>query len=280
MNERADHRPEEVVYQDDGAIGRYASSVPRTFVGGLEIPALTRQQIAGMLLDEAILRRGRKVPCLYLSTANGQVISMCARDQKVHRLFQCADGINADGMSVVFASRWLTNVGLPERVATTDMFHDAAKQAQERGASFYFLGAKEDMNRRAVEQIRQMYPKLRIAGRRNGYFSEADEPAIVADINQAQPDVLWLGLGVPRQQQFAVRHRANLTGVGAIQTCGGLFDFVSGKNSRAPMWMQQAGLEWAYRLMLEPRRLFLRYAFTNVHAIAVMLTKTRHQGAD
>lgn len=278
MNERADLHQTDVGIQSEFAAGTYASSAPRTFVGGLEIPALTREQIAGLLLDEAIGRRGREVPCLYLSTANGQVISMCAKDQKVHRLFQCADGINADGMSVVFASRWLTNVGLPERVATTDMFHDAAKQAQERGASFYFLGATEDVNRRAVEQLRQMYPRLRIAGRRNGYFGETEELAIVEAINEAQPDVLWLGLGVPRQQEFAVRHRAKLTGVGAIQTCGGLFDFISGNNSRAPMWMQQAGFEWAYRLMLEPRRLFLRYAITNVHAIAVMLTRTRRRG--
>ena len=79
---------------------------------------------------------------------------------------------------------------------------------------------------------------------------------MVAEINEAQPDVLWVGLGVPAEQTFCLRHREPLVAVGVVKTSGGLFDFLAGKNRRAPEWMQASGLEWLFRVWLEPRRLF------------------------
>jgi exopolysaccharide biosynthesis WecB/TagA/CpsF family protein len=103
---------------------------------------------------------------------------------------------------------------------------------------------------------------------------DGDEERIIADINHARPDILWLGLGAPAEQSFAARNRDKLHGVGLIKTSGGLFDFVSAKNTRAPDWMQRLGLEWAYRIYLEPRRLAGRYLMTNPHAIFLLLTRT------
>ncbi|MBE7247829.1 MAG: WecB/TagA/CpsF family glycosyltransferase [Actinomycetospora chiangmaiensis] len=243
-------------------------------VGGLPVAALDRATTARLTIDSAIARRGRNEPCLFFTTTNGQVVSLCASQPEVRTLYGQADLISPDGMSVVTASRLLCREGLPERVATTDAFHDAALLAEETGASFYFLGASESMNKSAVARAQALYPRLKIVGRRNGYFKQDEEAAIIAEINRARPDVLWLGLGVPRQQDFIVRNRAKMTGVGVAKTCGGLFDFLSGKNSRAPAWMQGAGLEWLYRVMLEPRRLFLRYLVTNPHAIYVLATRT------
>jgi exopolysaccharide biosynthesis WecB/TagA/CpsF family protein len=105
---------------------------------------------------------------------------------------------------------------------------------------------------------------------------QGDEERIIDTINRARPDILWLGLGAPAEQSFAIRHRDRLRGVGLIKTSGGLFDFLSGKNARAPDWMQNAGLEWAYRIYLEPRRLAGRYRMTNPHAQFLLLTRTRH----
>jgi N-acetylglucosaminyldiphosphoundecaprenol N-acetyl-beta-D-mannosaminyltransferase len=93
-------------------------------------------------------------------------------------------------------------------------------------------------------------------------------------INQARPDILWLGLGVPLEQQFAIRNRQRLLNVGVIKTSGGLFDVLSGEKPRAPLWMINAGLEWAYRLYLEPARLAGRYLLTNPHALYLLLTRT------
>ena len=116
---------------------------------------------------------------------------------------------------------------------------------------------------------------LKIAGYNSGYLRrDGDEERIIADINHAQPDILWLGLGAPAEQSFAARNRDKLHGVGLIKTSGGLFDFVSGRNTRAPAWMQRLGLEWAYRIYLEPRRLAGRYLMTNPHAIFLLLTRT------
>ena len=85
---------------------------------------------------------------------------------------------------------------------------------------------------------------------------------------------MWVGLGVPREHAFVVRKEAQLTGVGLIKTCSGLFDFVAGKNTRAPQWMQDYALEWLYRLWLEPRRLFWRYVTTNIVSMVLLAMKT------
>ncbi len=199
---------------------------------------------------------------------------MCAARPDVRGIFEKLDLISADGMSVVFASRLFSRPGLPERVATTDAFHDAARVAEREGASFYILGARADVLELALARVRELYPRLNIVGHRDGYFSEADEPAVIDAINRAAPDVLWVGLGVPHQQQFLVRNRHLLTGVGVAKTCGGLFDFLSGKSKRAPKWLQSLGLEWSYRMVRDPLRLVPRYLLTNPHAVFLMATRS------
>ncbi len=174
----------------------------------------------------------------------------------------------------------LSDHKLPERVATTDLVYEVAEIAQGCGATFYLLGAAAAVIERAAQHLHELYPRLQIVGRRSGYFGADDEADAIAAINDARPDILWLGLGVPAEQRFAIRNRDRLRGVGLIKTSGGLFDFLSGKNSRAPDWMQAAGLEWAYRIYLKPKWLVGRYARTNPHALFLLLTKTRPGGAD
>jgi N-acetylglucosaminyldiphosphoundecaprenol N-acetyl-beta-D-mannosaminyltransferase len=246
--------------------------VPRVWVGGLPLAVIDRAASARLLLTLARTPRtgGRNPPLI--TSANGQVVSLAARDAAVRRLFLSADLVHADGMPLVFASRLRSPTALPERVATTDLFHDVARLAEIEGASFYLLGAEPKVIERAVAKVRERYPRLAIAGYRNGYF-DGDEDRAVDEIDAAAPDVLWVGMGVPREQSFALRHRGRLTNVGAIKTAGGLFDFLSGKNRRAPAWMQAAGMEWLYRAALEPRRLLVRYLTTNPHAAYLLLAK-------
>jgi exopolysaccharide biosynthesis WecB/TagA/CpsF family protein len=235
---------------------------------------LGRRATAELTLDLAMAMRGRPRRPLLFTTLNGQVAALCGADRSIRALFEQADLISADGMSAVFASRLVCPVALPERVATTDAFHDAARLAVDTGATFFFFGASEAVNKAAVERVQRQYPRLRIVGRRDGYFSREDEPAIIDMLNQAAPDVLWLGLGVPRQQAFALANRDRLTGIGVIKTCGGLFDFLAGLRPRAPRWMQKSGLEWAYRAALEPRRLGWRYLTTNPRALYLLLRRS------
>lgn len=249
-------------------------AVPTVMLGGLPIAVVDRARSATLMVETALGRRGSGEPPFYSTSANGQVLSLCARDSKLRALFRASPLIHADGMPLVFASRWRCPIALPERVATTDLFHDVADAAVRCGASFYMLGGTPQALANAAANVRRLYPTLALVGAQHGYFAPEEEDSVVAEIEAAQPDILWVAMGVPREQEFAVRHLHRLTRVGVIKTAGGLFDFLAGERSRAPAWMQEAGLEWLYRMLLEPRRLFVRYALTNPHAAYLLLTRS------
>jgi N-acetylglucosaminyldiphosphoundecaprenol N-acetyl-beta-D-mannosaminyltransferase len=249
---------------------------PLVHIGSLPIDAVDIQETAQAFIDYCLSaeRAGATRP-IYSTSVNGQVISLCARDSKLAAMFLCADSVNADGQPLVFLSRYLCANPLPERVATTDLFPVVARLAAKAGVTFYMLGGSEEVNRKAAEASLAAYPALRIVGRRNGYFSQTEEAAVVEEIARLRPDVLWLSLGVPLEQQFCMRNLDALRGVGIVKTSGGLLDFISLAAPRAPLWMQKSGLEWLFRMLREPQRLFLRYALTNPHALFLMLRGLR-----
>ncbi len=240
-------------------------------LAALPIADATIEETAQDFILRAQSARAADARPFYSTSANGQVIAFCHQDKEFEALLRQADQIHADGMSLVIFSRQFCLRGLRERVATTDLVHAVAQRAEETGTRFYFLGGSEEVNRAAVEEMQKLYPRLVFAGRRNGYFREGEEEAILADIVASQTDILWVGFGIPLEQRFVSRNLDRLSGVAVIKTCGGLFDFLAGKNSRAPQWMQDMGLEWLYRAMLEPKRLGKRYLLTNPIAIYSLL---------
>ncbi len=247
----------------------------RNVIGGLPIVVADRTETARAMVDEALKRRGLWRYPAYMTSTNGEVTYRCAVDPAEHAMFLQADAIHADGMPHVFVSRFKCDVPLPERVATTDLFHDVAREAIARGATMFMLGASEESNRRAAELVARRYPDLKLIGRRNGFFADQDEEvAACRQIAELAPDILWVSMGVPREQLFIGRNRHRLATVGVIKTSGGLFDFLSGSKPRAPKWMQHLGLEWAWRMALEPRRLGMRYLKTNPYAMYLLLTQT------
>ena len=249
---------------------------PIVHIGRLPIDAVNIQETAQAFIDycQSEARNAASRP-VYSTSVNGQVISLCARDRSLAEMFRSADSVNADGQPLVFLSRFLCANPLPERVATTDLFPAVARLAASSGVTFYMLGGGEEVNRKATQAALGEYPGLRILGRRNGYFSRAEEAAVVAEIARLKPDVLWLSLGVPLEQHFCMRNLKALRGVGIVKTSGGLFDFLSGAKPRAPLWMQKTGLEWLFRVAQEPRRLFWRYFVTNPHALCLMVWSLR-----
>lgn len=255
--------------------GRAATAeVPRITVGGLRMAALDLEATADFMI-EATDPRHRIGRPLYLTSANGEVLARCSTEPQTERLFRAADLINADGQPLVAASRLQSWFPLPERVATTDLFHVVARKAEVAGRSFYMLGASEDENAVAVRKVQNLYPKLKIVGYSHGYLSGDALRAKVEEINALAPDCLWVALGVPNEQAFVEEYTPLLTNVGVIKTSGGLFNFLSGSRSRAPQWMQRIGLEWAWRTWLEPRRLFWRYLTTNPRAIYLLFSRNR-----
>ncbi len=244
---------------------------PTSFLGRLPIAQVDMKTSAKGFVAQALESRGSGKRPFYSTSANGQVLALCGKDKEFLALMLKADQIHADGMPMVLYSRYFSANPLPERVATTDLVHEVARLAETAGLSFYFLGASEEVNAQAVAEMQKAYPGLIFAGRRNGYFGRDEEDAVIEAINSAKPDILWIGLGVPLEQQFIDRNIDRMTGVGVLKTSGGLFDFISGKNARAPKWMQAAGLEWVYRMSREPRRLGMRYLTTNPQAIRALI---------
>ncbi len=249
---------------------------PVVTIGGLPTASITREALAQCMVQDCLTARAAPdtwIPKVVLSS-NGQGIALAGQDKEFAALMTQADIIHADGMPVVFASR-LTRHPLPERIATTDFFHDAARAAEANGLKFFILGAKEIQNKAAVDAIKRMYPKAEIVGRRDGYFSADADDEVCAEIRNSGADVLWVALGKPRQEYWAIRNKEKLKGVGWIKTCGGLYAFLAGDAPRAPEWMQKAGLEWLYRAMQEPRRLAFRYIVTNPYSLYRLISATQ-----
>lgn len=255
-------------------------STPHPFpvvrIGGFGTASITRAGLAEVMLRDCLKARelGVQWTPKVVFSSNGQGIALAGQDPAFAAVMSKADIIHADGMPVVFGSR-LTSHPLPERIATTDFFHDAAQVAEVHGLRFYILGAKDAQNRAAVEAIQRMYPRAQIVGRRDGYFGADQDEAVCAEIRESGADVLWVALGKPRQEFWAIQNRDKLKGVGWIKTCGGLYAFLAGDAPRAPDWMQRIGLEWLYRALQEPNRLGWRYLATNPYALYRIL---RHTG--
>lgn len=247
-------------------------------VGGIKTARIGRDSLAQLMLADCLQARIANAHPKLVFASNGHAIALAAQDKKFRDTFAQADIVHADGQAVVFASR-LAKAPIPERSATTDFIHDAAALAATHGLRFYLLGATEEANAQAAAVLTARYPGLKIVGRRHGYFSPVDEDDICDEINLTKPDVIWVGLSVPLEYEFAVRNKNRLK-AGWLVTCGGCFNFVTGAYSRAPQWMQQVGLEWLFRLVREPKRLFWRYAVTNPVAVFLLLTRTNACPAD
>jgi len=244
-------------------------------VGGFPTIRLTRAELAAVMVRDCVANRRQPTthPKLVFSS-NGQGISLAGTDRTFADTMSQADIIHADGMSVVIASRLLTHRPLPERICTTDFFHDAALAAVTAGLSFFLLGGNEAQNKAVCEAVQNKYPDLRIAGRHHGFVDEQEDDRLCAAIVASGTDVLWVAMGKPKQELWCVRNRRRLAGVGWIKTCGGLFAFLTNEVSRAPSWMQEWGLEWLYRTTQEPKRLAWRYLLTNPHSLYRMVRRS------
>ncbi|MFZ3482961.1 WecB/TagA/CpsF family glycosyltransferase [Sphingomonas sp. 3-13AW] len=263
-------RPELLPNQDD------LDPVRTATIGGMKIARLRREELAALMVsDVERARSGKRALPRIVTSANGSVIAAYNRDPAYRQLMDGADLIDADGMPIVFASRLYCREPLEERIATTDFLLDAASLAARTDIRFFFLGSRPGVAARAAEHLRSRFPGLKVVGVRHGFFPPEAAEEICARIRASGADVLWVGMGSPVQERFAVDHRHLLGGVAWIRTCGGLFDHYGGGVSRAPRWMQTAGLEWLYRAAREPVRLGWRYLVTSPLAIYYLATRTR-----
>src|SRR4051812_18289631 len=194
-------------------------------------------------------------------TANSAILCMMRRDPELREACLAGDLIVADGMSVVWTSR-AAGAPLPARVTGVDLMAHVLEAAAARGLSAYFLGAKREVVTRLAGECASRYPGLRVAGYRDGYFSSPEHAGIVADIRAKAPHLLFIGMPSPFKEVWGERNRAALD-VPVIMGVGGSFDVLAGTVRRAPRWLQSAGMEWSWRLLMEPRKMWKRYLVTN-----------------
>jgi N-acetylglucosaminyldiphosphoundecaprenol N-acetyl-beta-D-mannosaminyltransferase len=189
-------------------------------------------------------------------------------DEKLREIIGGCELVNADGQAVVWASRLLGDP-LPERVAGIDLMDELLAVAERRGYRVYFLGARAEVLERALERLRERYPALQIAGARDGYFGDDEEAAVCDAIRATEPDMLFVAMSSPRKEYFLGSY-GQAIGAPFVMGVGGSIDVVAGITRRAPERWQRLGLEWAYRLLQEPRRMFKRYAVTNTRFAALV----------
>ena len=247
---------------------------PRADILGCAIDRLDMEDTLSAV-EEAIAER-RYTQHMAINAA--KLVTM-ADDRRLREIVAGCELVNADGQSVVWASRLLRDP-LPERVAGIDLMHALVGLAERRGYRVYFLGAKADVLERALAVLRERHPRLQIAGARDGYFGEDEEARVCADIRASRPDILFVAMSSPRKEYFLGAHGASL-GAPFVMGVGGSIDVVAGVTRRAPVLWQRLGLEWLFRLLQEPRRMFRRYAVTNARfAFLVgraLVTGPRHE---
>ena len=181
-----------------------------------------------------------------------------SRDPELCRIINECALVNVDGMPVVWASRLLGRP-LKERVAGCDLFEALMRRAGEKGWRVFLLGAREDVVSKVASTYRHRYPNLVLAGSRNGYWEgEAEDADVARQIRAARPDLLFVAISSPKKEQFLGRWQAEME-IPFAMGVGGTFDVAIGHVRRAPPWMRKSGLEWFYRFLQEPRRMFRRY---------------------
>jgi len=214
---------------------------------GLRFDRLTRAQAA-----EAVVHLARSGGKHYVVKPYSEFLPRARRDVSVRDILSGASLCLADGVGILWASRFLGRP-LPQAMRGVDFTWEMLGAIDRAGLSVYLLGGTADEVRLTAERISERLPGLLIAGTRHGHLARGESEVIVREINAAAPDVLLVAMGFPRQELWIAKHLPSLSVKVAVAE-GGSFSFISGAVSRAPGWMRRAGLEWAYRLLRQPWR--------------------------
>jgi N-acetylglucosaminyldiphosphoundecaprenol N-acetyl-beta-D-mannosaminyltransferase len=220
---------------------------------GCQVDNLSMEETLGRI--EQFIQSGR--PHQHV-VVNVDKLVKASRDPGLRQIINDCALVNADGMPVVWASR-LLGKPLKERVAGVDLFEALMRRAGEKGWRVFLLGAREEVVSKVAETYQRKYPGLQLAGYRNGYWKgEAEEAEVARQVRDSRADLLFVAISSPKKEQFLGRYQADMK-IPFAMGVGGTFDVAIGRVKRAPVWMQKSGLEWFYRFLQEPRRMFRRY---------------------
>jgi N-acetylglucosaminyldiphosphoundecaprenol N-acetyl-beta-D-mannosaminyltransferase len=223
-------------------------------------------------MDETVARCAELVgagrPAQHVVINAGKCVLM-EDEPDVRGIVAGCDLVSADGQGVVWAAR-LLGLRVPERVAGIDLMGRLLARGEAEGWPVFLLGATDDVLATFEAEARRRHPGLAVAGRRNGYFTVGDEAAVADAVARSGARLLLVGISSPLKERFLARNLHRMGPVLAMGV-GGSFDVWAGKTTRAPAWMQRAGLEWFYRFIQEPRRMWRRYLVGNLRFASIVL---------
>lgn len=208
----------------------------------------------------------KRIPTQHV-VINALKINLMEADPKLAEIVNACPLINADGASVVWAAKRL-GIPLKERVTGCDMFQNLVRVAADKGYKIFLFGAKEEVVTKVKSIYEKQYPGIQIVGYRNGYFTEKDEPQIVKQMHDSGADMMFVAFSSPKKEYWVNKY-LNEIGIPFVMGVGGSFDIVAGVTERAPKWFQEHGLEWFYRFIQEPKRMWKRYIIGNTKFVAL-----------
>lgn len=230
----------------------------------IPVNALTMQQTVDIIGKS--IQDGKSLNHVVINA--GKVVAMQTNKELYNSVVNC-DIINADGQSIVWAANYLGQP-LPERVAGIDLMLNLVEYAHQNDLKCFFFGAKEEVVSQVVKTFSEQYSPNLIVGYRNGYYTTEEEKDIAQQIANSNANFLFVAITSPKKEIFLDKYKEILAPIGFTMGVGGSFDVVAGITKRAPKWMQNVGLEWFYRLIQEPRRMWRRYIIGNYKFVKIV----------
>lgn len=225
---------------------------------GRQFDAISQQEAVKLVLSWIASEEPKQ---RHIVTVNVSILVMARKAESLDHAIRKADLVVADGKPLIWASR-LLGTSLPERVTGVDLMERLLESGQTQRIRVFLLGTTQERLDVLTTVIRQRYPEIVVCGARNGFFQEADYASVVAQVGAAKADLLLVGMPAPFKETWCEQYREEL-GARVILGVGGSFDVIAGFVPRAPRLLQEAGLEWAWRLAMEPRKLWKRYLVSN-----------------
>jgi N-acetylglucosaminyldiphosphoundecaprenol N-acetyl-beta-D-mannosaminyltransferase len=251
-----------------------APEARQAWVAGLRLDGLTEEQVVDLVLSRLGAGRGG-----WVATLNVDICQAALRDPALCELLASAPLAVPDGMPLLWAAR-LLGTRLAARVTGSSLIFTLSEAAAGRGRSVYLLGGEPGVPEQAGRELSRRYPGLIVAGADAPPpgFDASDEgiEAVLGKLTAAAPDIVYVGMGFPKQERLIARLAPALPGAWFV-ACGAAIPFAAGALPRAPRWMQRAGLEWLFRLLSEPRRLFRRYVVNDLPFALTLLAASATQ---
>jgi N-acetylglucosaminyldiphosphoundecaprenol N-acetyl-beta-D-mannosaminyltransferase len=217
----------------------------------LDVPVdYVNMSLALKYVEEAVINDKKGS---YILAVNAEKFMQLRKNLSLKKIFEKASLLLPDGVGAVWALRWRYRL-MTERVPSVDLMQNICKQSAVKGYRIFIYGAKEEVNKKAVEKFHSLYPGINIVGRSNGYVSQDDMEGLIDEINRSEADILFVALGSPKQELWIQKYLPKLN-VKVCQGIGGTLDAITGQTKRAPALFQKLPLEWLYRLIIDPKRI-------------------------